>query len=233
MENEKSTNKKKALWVILGVVIALALLMAVLMNKTKAPVSTEGEQINTSDEGQVNTGGEGELMDENMDEENIDENFEAIDVEGSNPVLSGAVTQAPGADLITTEGKVVNQEGNEVKTDVAYNSPEAPRQTLAIENEAELATETIKLSINEGKITPDRFTVSAGQAITVALTGEDSSSHVLAFDSNALSAVYINTRAGETRAVTFNAPSEPGEYIYFCDFPGHRGRGEQGVMVVK
>jgi len=38
---------------------------------------------------------------------------------------------------------------------------------------------------------------------------------------------------GETVKVTFNAPKEPGEYLYICTFPGHYTAGMKGVLVVK
>jgi plastocyanin len=141
------------------------------------------------------------------------------------------VVQAPGADLISKTGQVINQEGKEVKTDVAYNSPEAPRQTLPVEiKEIPLAT---KLTLDANGFTPKEFKIAKGKALTVALTGSADASHVLAFESPLMSAVYINVRPGETRAVTFNAPDVAGSYTFFCDFPGHRGRGEVGTMIVE
>ena len=38
---------------------------------------------------------------------------------------------------------------------------------------------------------------------------------------------------GETREVTFNAPTEPGEYPFLCAFPSHCLVGMRGVLVVK
>jgi len=38
---------------------------------------------------------------------------------------------------------------------------------------------------------------------------------------------------GESDTITFTAPSEPGEYPYFCSFPGHGMVGMKGVMTVK
>lgn len=38
---------------------------------------------------------------------------------------------------------------------------------------------------------------------------------------------------GETVQVTFEAPTEPGEYTYVCTFPGHFAAGMRGVLVVK
>jgi len=38
---------------------------------------------------------------------------------------------------------------------------------------------------------------------------------------------------GETGEVTFNAPTEPGEYPFLCAFPAHCLVGMRGVLVVK
>lgn len=38
---------------------------------------------------------------------------------------------------------------------------------------------------------------------------------------------------GETVEVIFNAPKEPGEYMYICTFPGHYMGGMKGKLIVK
>jgi azurin len=38
---------------------------------------------------------------------------------------------------------------------------------------------------------------------------------------------------GESETVTFNAPFVPGDYPFFCSFPGHYSQGTKGVMAVK
>jgi azurin len=38
---------------------------------------------------------------------------------------------------------------------------------------------------------------------------------------------------GESDTVTFNAPYVPGDYPFFCAFPGHYSQGTKGVMTVK
>lgn len=38
---------------------------------------------------------------------------------------------------------------------------------------------------------------------------------------------------GETTEVTVTVPDEPGEYPYFCTFPGHYSGGMKGTLVVK
>ena len=37
----------------------------------------------------------------------------------------------------------------------------------------------------------------------------------------------------QTDTITFNAPSEPGEYPYICSFPAHLMAGMKGVLVVQ
>jgi azurin len=38
---------------------------------------------------------------------------------------------------------------------------------------------------------------------------------------------------GESDTVTFNAPYIPGDYPFFCSFPGHYSQGTKGIMAVK
>jgi azurin len=38
---------------------------------------------------------------------------------------------------------------------------------------------------------------------------------------------------GETVEIVFNAPKEPGEYMYICTFPGHYIGGMKGKLIVK
>jgi azurin len=38
---------------------------------------------------------------------------------------------------------------------------------------------------------------------------------------------------GESDTVVFNAPFVPGDYPFFCSFPGHYSQGTKGMMTVK
>jgi plastocyanin len=218
MENNKVPgNKKKLLPIIVAVIVLILLVVVVLLSNKKQ--GTTPDQNVTGDQTGTPAG-------EQTSPEQLTASGTSV-----NPALEGSVVQAPGADLISKTGQVINQEGKEVKTDVAYNSPEAPRQTLPVEiKEIPLAT---KLTLDANGFTPKEFKIGKGRALTVALTGSADASHVLAFESPLMSAVYINVRPGETRAVTFNAPDVAGSYTFFCDFPGHRGRGEVGTMIVE
>lgn len=221
------TNAKKKVLPFIGLAVLILVVIGVVALANKKSSTTPGTDPVVNGE-QTQTGPDGETPADAVDGE---ETPTAADAEMLNPVLEGAKTTAPGADLVSKEGKVINQSGEEVKTDVSYMSPEAPKQTLAITKEE--AASAIQLTLNNSAFTPNEFTVNAGQAITIALTGADATSHVLAFRDSSLQAVYINIRPGETRAVTFNAPSQAGRYEFFCDFPGHSSRGEVGTMIVK
>lgn len=226
MENNQiGDNKKKVLpFVGLAILILVIIVIAVLANRNSQESTPTGDETQTTTTPSADVDPEAPIGDEG-------EMPESPDMGEVNPILEGARSEAPGADLIATTGQVVNQEGREVKTDVAYNSPDAPRQTMNLDpGEVEAS---VNLQVGENAFTPNEFTVSSGEAITIALTGTDDSSHILAFRDSALSAVFINIRPRETRAVTFNAPTQPGRYEFFCDFPGHAARGETGVMIVE
>ena len=224
MENNKPNDVKKKLPLLIGaglLVLAIIIILALSAKKSDPGTDTSTPDTQTPVAGEEGETGEGTDDGANM---------EGIDVE-VNPILEGARTEAPGANLITTEGKVVNESGEAVKSDVAYNSPEAPRQTQAIAvEEVPFAN---KLTLGANGFEPKEFRVKKGAAVTVALTGSADSSHVFAFESPLLSAIYINVRPGETRANTFQVPDVAGEYVFFCDFPGHRGRGEEGKMIIE
>ncbi|MFA6514623.1 MAG: cupredoxin domain-containing protein [Patescibacteria group bacterium] len=219
MENNKVASTKKKLLPIIAVIVVVLVIagIVILTNKKSAPTpNTPGEQTETTPEGQTGENAESPV---------------AATGTVVNPILEGARTEAPGADLVSKTGQVVNQEGEAVKTDVAYNSPEAPKQTLPVAiAEIPLAS---KLTLDANGFTPKEFRIAKGKALTIALTGSADSSHVFAFESPLLKAVYINVRPGETRATTFNAPTVAGEYVFFCDFPGHKDRGEVGKMIVE
>ncbi len=227
MENNKVIdNKKKVLpFIGLGVLILIVIVIAVFANRGgNEPTTPTGDETQVTDSNTPNDA-------EEPATEGEEAAPDAADMGEINPILEGARSEAPGADLIATSGKVVNQEGKEVKTDVAYNSPEAPRQTMNL-NPSEV-TANVTLQVGNNAFSPNEFTVRKGDAVTVAMTGVDDSSHVLAFRDSVLSAVFVNIRPRETRAVTFNAPSQAGRYEFFCDFPGHAARGETGVMIVE
>jgi len=139
---------------------------------------------------------------------------------------------ADGTSAINEEGQVLNNLGEAAKLDAEPGTPEAPQQSNPVSAE-DLPSSVIKLTMTETGITPGTFEVRAGQAVTISVTAGGSQTHVFKFDDASLNAVAVGVGPGETRAITFNAPSAKGEYGFHCDVPGHAGRGETGTMTVK
>ncbi len=152
--------------------------------------------------------------------------------EGATTTAQGAVV-APGTSAISTStGEVVTRTGVVTKNNVTPGSPEAPQQSAPIVPSQ--VPSAIKLTVTAASgFVPNTFTVQAGKAVTIAVTSGDTQTHVFMFDDPLLSAVAIGVGPGETRAITFNAPSTPGTYAFHCDVPGHKARGEVGKMIVQ
>jgi len=110
-------------------------------------------------------------------------------------------------------------------------NPENPSQTIPLE-EGNIPADVIKITVTPSGFEPSEFTVKAGEVVSITVTGVDAT-HVFKFESPELSNVAIGVANGETRGISFIAPEEPGDYVFYCDVPGHRARGEQGVMHVE
>lgn len=91
----------------------------------------------------------------------------------------------------------------------------------------------ISIKISQDKdFQPNEFSVKAGEVVNLVLTGLDGT-HTLYFDDKSLEKVEIDVGNGETRGISFVAPQQKGEYKFYCDIPGHRQNGEEGIMIVK
>ena len=114
----------------------------------------------------------------------------------------------------------------------AWQNAANPSQSFPLE-QSEVPKDAIKISITEGGIAPASFEAKAGAQIILAVSSGDQWTHVFKFKAKSLEQVAVGVGSKETRAITFYAPKEKGEYEYYCDVPGHITRGEKGVMIVK
>ncbi|MFB6212893.1 MAG: cupredoxin domain-containing protein [Candidatus Magasanikbacteria bacterium] len=110
-------------------------------------------------------------------------------------------------------------------------SEKAPEQSDPVE-ESEVSSEAVKIGVSSSGYNPSEFTVSSGNKIKLAITSEDDQTHIFKFRDKALKSVSVGLGPGVTRTVNFQAPAT-GEYEYYCDVPGHAGRGETGTMIVQ
>ncbi len=114
----------------------------------------------------------------------------------------------------------------------AWKNPENPLQSSPLE-QADVPKEAIKVAITEQGIVPASLEVKSGEEVLLSVSSGDQWTHIFKFKSEALKEVAVGVGPQETRAITFFAPKEKGEYEYYCDVPGHIERGEKGKMIVK
>ena len=220
MENETNTNPKglsKNFWIIIGSLLLIAIIVVVVV------LSSEDYEVDT----EITTpAGEETEVEEGEEVPELDD-MEAEETDFTDPQTS----VVPGGDSVVDD-RVVDREGQEVRTDVEPMSSSAPQQTGALE-EDELADEVIRLEVSAEGWEPAEFSVNSGDVVTISVTSSDTYTHIFKFDDENLKSVAVGVGPGETRAITFNAPEETGEYSFYCDVPGHERRGEVGVMIVE
>jgi len=103
-------------------------------------------------------------------------------------------------------------------------------QNNADENEQPIL---IKISISkENGFVPQQFEAQAGKAIMIELTSDDNSVHGLRFAEKNLKNLTMGVNPGQTTSITFEAPKELGNYSFYCTAPGHKRKGEIGIMIV-
>ncbi len=215
---QKKPNKKKT-FIALGIgILALVVIIVVVLSikdrQYLEPVETP-------------------VVDEKAPEveEVVLDDGDIVDVESQriNTLITESRTEATGTNLITTDNRVIDSTGLELRSDVEPDSMEAPRASQPI-NEEELSESVIKIEANEEGFSPNEIRVAANTAVTISLSGKTDDSHILRFEDPELSSIVIRIRNDETRAIAFVTPSRPGEYTFFCDFPGHN---YEGLMIVE
>jgi len=146
-----------------------------------------------------------------------------------------AVVVAPGTRAINVNsGQVVDQTGNVIDNSAEAGSSAAPSESYALSKD-DLPSSTIKLDVTSSSFSPSEFTVNRGQAVSLAVTNANEStfSEVFRFDDSSLSGVVIGLAKGETKSITFNAPTKVGSYTFYSDMFNHRDMGAVGTMIVK
>lgn len=201
--------------IILGILLVVALL-AGLIRKNRLETSEEivasSSEINSSSSTTTSP-----TIRNNRVVDQVIPDGAKVEVVGANPILNGVV---------------VTETGAPAQNSAVPMSPEAPKQSAPIKLE-DLPATAIKLEISDNTFKPASFQVRPGAPVTLSLTSSDRKHHVLIFDNPVLSAVAISSLPGQTKAITFNAPTEKGEYTFHCDLPFHSDNGETGVMIVR
>ncbi|MDD4989821.1 MAG: cupredoxin domain-containing protein [Candidatus Pacebacteria bacterium] len=142
------------------------------------------------------------------------------------------VQQKP-ANLQGSENTPVNAgTSSENSTGNNWENAQSPVQSSPLE-QSEVPKEAIKISITEQGIAPASFEAKSGEKVILSVSSGDQWTHIFKFKDKSLEEVAVGVGPKETRAITFLAPKDKGEYEYYCDVPGHIERGEKGTMIVK
>ncbi len=205
--------KNNTIWTII-IVVALVILGIILLN-SKPELTPEGEVLPENGEEIVLPEDGGEFIPEMEEALEVLEEAEAVIPEGS---------------LVSEDGEVLTPAGEAVDNTALPGSPDAPKQSRSL-SEEEVPETAIQLTVSASGFSPNEFDVKSGDVVTLSVTSADRT-HVFKFDDASLQGVAVGIAGNETRAITFKAPAE-GDYTFYCDVPGHRGRGETGVMHVK
>jgi len=100
-------------------------------------------------------------------------------------------------------------------------------------------------TITDFAFTPNEFTVTAGQQITLNVTHDGTMEHNFIvmnygtdagdmFDEADQANVFweVSLQPGESKTVVFTAPEQPGTYQILCGMPGHMQSGMLGKLIV-
>jgi heme/copper-type cytochrome/quinol oxidase subunit 2 len=146
-------------------------------------------------------------------------------------VAETGIQAAPGTSVVSSAGVVVTKNGQVAQNNVSPGTPLAPQESSAV-NAVTLPNQSVKIAITmKGGWSPNSFTVKANAPVTIGVTSGDAFTHVFAFRDPSLLAVAVGVGSYETRAITFNAPSMPGNYTFYSNVPGQTGF--TGVMTVQ
>jgi len=206
--------KNNTIWTI--VIIVVLVILGIILLSSKPEVTPGEDVLPEGGEEIVIPEGEGEFLPEGGEE--------AIEA------LEEAEAVIPEGSLVSEDGEVLTPAGEAVDNTALPGSPDAPKQSRSL-SEEEVPETAIQLTVSASGFSPNEFDVKSGDVVTLSVTSADRT-HVFKFDDASLQGVAVGIAGNETRAITFKAPAE-GDYTFYCDVPGHRGRGETGVMHVK
>lgn len=149
------------------------------------------------------------------------------------------VTIAAGTSGIDVErGVVVSQTGEVADNSTRAGTGNAPRASFPIDNPDELPNSTIRLEVTSSSFSPSEFTVRPGQLVNLAVTNVNDRhgstlSEVFKFEDPSLAGILFGLAKGQTKSISFNAPTTPGEYIFYSNQFNHRAQGAEGRMIVQ
>lgn len=94
--------------------------------------------------------------------------------------------------------------------------------TLGMDSDTSMTMET-----GNYFFTPNTITVAPGSNVKVTFAKN------VGFHTFVIDAIGLNFSINEAESVLFTAPSEPGNYTFYCDVGSHQSFGMEGTLIVK
>ena len=89
----------------------------------------------------------------------------------------------------------------------------------------------IQITAKEFSFEPDVITVRPGERVRFVIVNRGTTDHE--FESDEAKIEEITIPAGKQRILTWTASTQPGEFGFVCDAPGHKEAGMLGKIVVQ
>jgi len=185
----------------------------------------------TSEEPEIVTDAEtGEVTNSNSDvevelKEMTKEEFEEMMVEDSE-MLEEALEEMPGEAGSGSAGEESVGDGSSIPVEPVDETVESGEAGPGFAGDV---VGTLAVSMESGNFffRPSAIQAFAGQQVDVTFTA-NSGFHTFAIDE-----VGLDETISEGGTIFFTAPSEPGEYAFYCSIGSHRASGMEGVLIVE
>ena len=135
-------------------------------------------------------------------------------------------------DVVIVPGDSANGGVNGSSAPADWTDPADPRPSPLLKT-SDLPDGAINLEAGPEGCSPLSFEASPGQKITLSLTAKDKWSYLLRFTDNVLEEVNFGVSSQATRAISFLAPQEAGEYQFICSMAGAENSSPKGKLIVK
>lgn len=233
------TNKKPIIIIALFLIIAIVIIFIVLtINKDRVQVvqtessnkeNKENLVANSKPNGTESLATETKPNDVNNSADNGNnvsrEKIQVAPETTSNQVAPETTLKKNNESVAMNEEN--SEEGN--KTPIPENLPNLQQRMEATSP----ISGVLKIKVADNAFNPMTFYVEAGAKVNISLTNTNELKHTITFKDPSLANINISVDGGKTKDVSFNAPSSPGTYYFYCATDNHEANGEMGKMIVK
>lgn len=92
---------------------------------------------------------------------------------------------------------------------------------------------SVSMEFKEFEFVPANIEANAGETITLNIKNTGAVTHDIVWDDLGGEKVEKKLDSGQSGTLTVTAPSQTGEYDFYCSEPGHKESGMVGTLTVK